>query len=88
MDTCSLMMSWALIDENNKVLGCFGVAPQWPGRAQVWSVLDEDIGVKGLLIATRHVIDYFDELQKDSKYARLEATTGVDFKNGNKWLNG
>jgi hypothetical protein len=66
--------------DGSRVLGCAGLIPLWPGRAQAWAYLDRGCG--GSFVAIhREVSRFFDVCE----YKRLEIIVRSDFPEAHRW---
>lgn len=67
--------------DSDRVLACAGLIPSWPGSAQAWAMLANDIGGAGMVRVTRAVLRLL-ELHT----GRIEAVVEADFDAGHRWM--
>ena len=70
---------------DGKVLGCGGVVVIWPGMGCCWMVLADDIGSHGLWLS-KVTIQFMQQVKRDLKLHRLEATALHESIRNQKWL--
>ena len=71
--------SWSLIDEDNDVVACGGLVPQWKGRYTAWMYITRKAS-KCMLRITRLVKAVLDDAE-----GRVEMTVRKDFSEGHRW---
>jgi hypothetical protein len=69
------------IEVNDKVVCCCGAVEYWPGRSELWSVVDRNCGREFMALhrAALKVVDMIPA-------RRLEATVKKDFAAGHRWI--
>ena len=72
--------SWTALD-GDRVLGCAGLIPMWPGHVQAWALLAADIGRAGMLFVTRAILRML-ALQR----GRIQTIVEADFEAGHRWM--
>lgn len=73
--------SWTL-RIGGRVMACGGVVPRWPGRAELWAVVANDIGHVGMLTLHRAVQRFISSRTEK----RLEATVAAEFAAAHRWI--
>jgi hypothetical protein len=68
----------------DRVVGCAGVLPQWPGRAIAWAVLSARIPARAWPAITRHVIRVLDAAHARG-HDRIECTVDCEHAAGMDW---
>jgi hypothetical protein len=69
----------------DRVVGCAGVLPQWPGRAIAWAVLSARIPARAWPAITRHVIRVLDAAHARG-HDRIECTVDCGHFTGMEWV--
>lgn len=67
----------------DKVLSCGGVIELWPGRGEVWTMLDRDCGrwMKSIHSITTAFLD-----EHNNRYPRLETGCEIEWPQAHRWL--
>lgn len=78
---CQPDLAFALL-EGGYCIGAGGVLPMWPGRAIAWLVAGGDTTRWHLLHAVRLIRPWFDRLQRDPRFRRLECSVVEGFHRG------
>lgn len=67
--------------DGNRILGCAGIIPLWPGRALAWSYISVHTTGSKFLAVHRAV-----QRRLDNCYIkRIEMTVDCDFEEGHRW---
>jgi len=71
-----------------QIVAVGGLVIHWPGMAEVWLILTDDCRKDGLygIIALNAIKDKMEELIKDNKIIRAQATTRTDFPEAIKMI--
>ncbi len=67
--------------KGDRLIGCSGLFPIWPGRWQAWAVYSLDVGRYEMLKIYRWTRDFLDA----HRYRRVETTVLTDFEAGHKF---
>lgn len=69
---------------DDRVVGCAGVLPQWPGRAIAWALLTRDLSARHFLRAHHKVLSVLRSAQRSGAH-RIETTVDAGFDAGHRW---
>jgi hypothetical protein len=70
---------------NNKLIGCAGIIEMWPGVAEAWAALTDDIRMCPFFLH-RKTYRIMKELINRNKYHRLQANISLDNATAIKWI--
>jgi hypothetical protein len=76
--------SYTLVDKNQRPIAVIGMSLLWPGVADVWGVISEDVRKCSLSFHKRvkHSLDYHAECLNIKRY---QVFVRVGYKEGRKW---
>lgn len=68
-----------------KVVAVFGVTMIWPGCAEVWALVSDDLKTIPFWLHKK-ILNGIKFYETNLKLRRLQATVKVDFEMGHKWI--
>ncbi|HEY1720920.1 MAG TPA: hypothetical protein VGG27_06720 [Magnetospirillaceae bacterium] len=78
-------LGWGVADDERPI-AAFGIRPQWHGRAIAWLAPAPNVRLRHFAAIGAFCIGWFDTLQRNPAFARIEGHAPVDQPKHGRWL--
>lgn len=73
-----------VMHDEGRIMCCFGVFPEWPGRALAWSIITKSARPREIVSGVKVCAEWFSQIQLNPQFRRLEMMMSA----GHAWCDG